>query len=273
MLDDKTIETLKTLGLTHLQAKLYFSLAKTGPTTIKLVAATADIARQDVYRLMDSLLKLGLAEKILQTPTMYKATPLKEGVALLFANKKKEYISLHKNTQEMVKKLSTDDSFRKCPKQEETFVITSSKKLVFKRLKEQDKNTQEKLDAIAEWKRMRIKIYDCFEDYCELLNRGVRIRIITEKHGEDRALTEKMKILQSHPLFEMRYLSTSSPGNMVIFDEKAVQICISPYDDNFQDLGSKNPYFLKLVNTFFAEIWKKADKIDAMENVSIALNP
>jgi sugar-specific transcriptional regulator TrmB len=265
MLDEKTIETLKALGLTQLQAKLYLSLTKMGSATIKAAATTADIARQDVYRLMDSLLKLGLAEKIVQNPTMYKATPLKEGVDLLFGNKKKEYLSLHKDTLEIVKKLSTTDNFLTYQKQEETFVITNSKKLVLKRLKEQDKSTQERLDAIAEWKRMRNKFYDCFEDYCELLNRGVRIRIITEKHGEEPALIEKMKILQSNPLFEIRYLSTPAPGNMVIYDEKAVQLCISPYEDNFQDLGSKNPHFMKIITIFFEETWKKAETVNQVK--------
>ncbi len=259
MLDNKTIETLKSLGLTQLQAKLYVSLAKMGTVTIKSVAVASDIARQDVYRLIESLLKLGLAEKILNNPTMYKATPLKEGVNLLLDNKKKEYIKLHKNTAEMVKKLNAIDFNLSRQKEEETFVITTSKTLVFKRFKEQDTLTKKTIDAIGEWKVTRTRFYDCFEDYLDLLKRGVRIRTITEKHEEEHVLTEKMKFLQSNPLFEIKYLSTPAPVNMAIYDKKAVQLCVSPSEDNYQDLGSKNPQLMKIINAFFEELWEKAE--------------
>lgn len=275
MLDEKTIDTLKSLGLSQLQAKLYYTLAKMGPATIKSVATSANIARQDVYRLMDVLLKMGLAEKILLNPTMYKATPLKDGFKLLFANKKREYINLHKETSEIVKKLSASGGYLSPEKEEEPFVITASKRLLYKRFKEQDSLTQETIDSLGEWKIIRTRFYDFFEDYCNLLKRGVRIRTITERHKEEHALAEKMKILQSNPLFEIRYLSTPAPVNLVIYDGKAVQLCLSSSEDNFQDLASKNPLFMRIMNTFFEELWEKAEPVDRatdVENVVLTVD-
>lgn len=62
------------LGLTSLQAKIYLALAQTGNATIRNIAKNSKIARQDVYRIMPSLQKLGLAEQIVVSPTMYKST-------------------------------------------------------------------------------------------------------------------------------------------------------------------------------------------------------
>jgi DNA polymerase III alpha subunit len=53
------------LGLTLLQAKIYLALSKTGKATIKTISKASNSARQDIYRIMPTLQKLGLAEKII----------------------------------------------------------------------------------------------------------------------------------------------------------------------------------------------------------------
>ena len=50
-IQDKAIETLTGLGLTVLQSKVYLALAKEGKSTVKGIAKTSNIARQDLYRI------------------------------------------------------------------------------------------------------------------------------------------------------------------------------------------------------------------------------
>lgn len=96
MVEDERVQTLMNLGLTLLQAKIYLALAQAGKTKIETISKASNIARQDIYRIMPTLQKLGLAEKIVTTPTMYKATPIKEGYYLLLQNKTQEYTELRK---------------------------------------------------------------------------------------------------------------------------------------------------------------------------------
>ena len=96
MIEDECVQILTDLGLTLLQARTYFALSKLRKATIKTISKASNIARQDVYRIMPALEKLGLAEKIIATPTMYKATPIKEGIYFLLQKKTQQYNELKK---------------------------------------------------------------------------------------------------------------------------------------------------------------------------------
>lgn len=48
MIEDEEIQTLMDLGLSLLQAKTYLALAALGTATIKSVAKTAKMAKQDI---------------------------------------------------------------------------------------------------------------------------------------------------------------------------------------------------------------------------------
>jgi sugar-specific transcriptional regulator TrmB len=59
------IQTLTDLGLSLLQAKTYLNLAKLGKANVQTIAKASNVARQDIYRVMPKLQKLGLAEKFI----------------------------------------------------------------------------------------------------------------------------------------------------------------------------------------------------------------
>ena len=80
MLQEDCINSLMELGLTLVQAKIYLTLTKLDNATIKAISKNSNLARQDIYRIIPSLQKLGLVEKIIDKPTKYKATPIKIGV-------------------------------------------------------------------------------------------------------------------------------------------------------------------------------------------------
>jgi sugar-specific transcriptional regulator TrmB len=94
MIEDNHVQALMDFGLSFLQAKIYLNLVKLEKASVKSIAQTSKVARQDIYRLMPILMKVGLAEKIIGRPTIYKATPLKLGLSILFQKKKQECAEL-----------------------------------------------------------------------------------------------------------------------------------------------------------------------------------
>src|ERR1039458_8159881 len=88
--DDLHIQMLMNLGLTLLQAKVYLTLAELGKAEVKRISNASNVARPDVYRVISTLEQIGLAEKIITVPTMYKATPIKEGYYILLQNRSEE---------------------------------------------------------------------------------------------------------------------------------------------------------------------------------------
>lgn len=100
--DEECIQALMKLGLTLLQATIYLALAKLGKAGVKKISKASNVARPDVYRVIPALGKIGLVEKIVATPTMYKAVPLKEGISILLQQKTDENIELQKKTKALL---------------------------------------------------------------------------------------------------------------------------------------------------------------------------
>jgi sugar-specific transcriptional regulator TrmB len=262
MAEDERAQVLVDLGLTFLQAKVYLALSQTGEAKIETISKTSNTARQDIYRIMPTLQKLGLAEKMLAKPTMYKATPIKEGYYLLLQNKTREHIDLQKKTIALIKKSHEDNAEQRFQEEETRFVVTSSETLLFRRFAEREKTVLTSINAVSGWESLKSTLFNRFHDFEGALERGVKIRIITENYEDDRSMQKIIQTLTSKPLFRIRYLSTPLPVKTVIHDETEANMCIAiSADCDVPSLWSNNPQFVKVMTTYFEGLWNKARNI------------
>ena len=74
MANDENTDLLLGLGLTLNQAKVYLAILKLQKTTVGQVANFSKVRREDVYRILPSLEKMGLIERFLGKPTEIRAT-------------------------------------------------------------------------------------------------------------------------------------------------------------------------------------------------------
>jgi sugar-specific transcriptional regulator TrmB len=262
--DDEHIQTLTDLGLTLLQAKTYLALVTLGKAKVQTISKASNVARQDIYRIMPTLQKLGLAEKIIAAPIMYKAISLKEGLSILLQNKTREHTELQKKTIELLNNIHNSEDEKVLQDEAQQFSIISSKKLLLKRFAETDNITQKSINVVGKWKILKSILFHRPQDTKRALKRGVKIRIITEKHEDDKSIKKIIQSLKTNPLFEIRYLSTPLPVKTVIYDgtEVRMSIATSP-DSDMPSLWSNNPSFLKVMTAYFEEIWDEA--LDASE--------
>ena len=65
MTNDENTDLLLGLGLTLNQAKVYLAVIKLEKTTVVQVANFSKVRREDVYRILPSLEKMGLIERLL----------------------------------------------------------------------------------------------------------------------------------------------------------------------------------------------------------------
>jgi sugar-specific transcriptional regulator TrmB len=257
--DDEYLQTLRDLGLTLLQARTYLALCKTGPATAKTISKTSNIARQNTYRILPTLEKIGLVEKIITTPTTYKATPIKEGYSLLLQNKTKENNELQKKTIELIEHSCEIDQKTALQEEAAEFVVTTSETLLFKRTAEREKTVQKSICVVGRGKGIRSRLFYLFPDLKRALKRGVRIRIITEKYEGDRSVQKIIQTLEENPLFEIRYLSAPVPIKTIIHDDTEANMCIATQPTNdFPCLWSNNPQFVKVMKAYFEDLWNKA---------------
>jgi sugar-specific transcriptional regulator TrmB len=134
---------------------------------------------------MPSLQKLGLSEKILAKPNIYKATPIKEGVSILLQNRKEEYTELQKKTTSVVNNFHANNAKAALKREETQFIITSEITRFLKIHKKQTQKVQESIDVMVPLINAPSKMEDEWSQVKKSLKRGVKFRLITQEPGEE----------------------------------------------------------------------------------------
>ncbi len=254
--DEEYIQTLMGLGLTLLQAKTYLALAKLGSADVKTISKVSKVARQDVYRVTPKLQKLGLAEKIISTPTMYKAIPLKMGLSILLQQKVEENAELQEKTELLINNFEEHFGLEKAVTNgEPQFIITSERTVFHKRISDAIDAAQKSKNSIVSLEGFKALLFNHKEHLTQAINRGVRIRIITEKLENPRSIQKLSRDLTGNPLFTVKYTASSTPVCMMIFDDKEVNLRMA--EGAVPSFWSNNPNIVNLSRKYFEEMWSK----------------
>jgi sugar-specific transcriptional regulator TrmB len=254
--DDDRIQALMKLGLTYLQAKTYVTLANIGQTGAKIIAKAANIDRSDLYRVLASLQELGLAEKIIATPTQYKATPLKEGLLMLLQKRAKQHFTLQEEITRLLN--NSGKNIDASPREDANrFEITSEKKLFMKKMEKafvEDRTCEMIFPKVA----LNYVLLTFLPHFKMALKRGMKIRIITVK-SESQGNDKNLRSLMANSLFEIKFINSPIAFGMILFNESEVHLCISGDIWNpsaaVPSLYTNNSQVVKMAQTLFKNMW------------------
>lgn len=269
--DDCVLPLLMNLGLTRFQATTYTNLTKLGTAGVKAIAKASNAYRSDAYRVMLSLEKLGLAEKIVGDPVMYRATPLREGFDLLMQNKTQEYVDLQREATDTLSSIA-DSGPNTAPQPEDPqFVICSSEKLFFRYFVDRHENAKKSIDTIGNWRAVSAALVQAYPEVQRTVDRGVKMRIVTEKHKDDKPTQKIIQRLQGSPLFKIRYIPSPVPVEVTTYDGVEVDFCISlALGVPIPSLWSNHPQFLKVMKIYFESVWDKSQDTPAQTEEKLA---
>lgn len=258
---DKAVHTLTGLGITALQARVYLALLKSGKATAKDIAKTSKVARQDTYRVLSELHNLGLIEKLIDTPTKFKAIPIEVVIAGLIERRKKDSVRLEHDATEMLQFFATSAEENNEQKDEEyQFVIIKELQSRLMSARKQIKETKKSISVVTRWPFFVTYTVNSTEEIIKALKRGVNFRIVTQKPEQVEPLPEDLQTLRKYPLFQVKY-ATSLPSSIIAtFDKRLVNISIIS-DTNPSEsplLESNNQSLIELAQNYFEVMWTHA---------------
>jgi len=259
MVQDKAVETLTGLGLTVLQARVYIALAKGGIATIKELAKKSNIARQDLYRITPRLLNLGLLEKHIDTPTKFKAIPIKEALNILIERRKNQTIQLEQESTELLSYFTANESAG-AKDEEPQFLIINDLQARLIRAKKQVAAAEKSINIVTKWSFFLTYTPEAIEEYFKTLNRGVQVRIVTQVPKKTEVFPKGLQKLLNHTNFEVRHISCLPTSIVAIFDEKEVNILLAS-DKTPAETGmllSNNANLIELAQNYFTMTWSNA---------------
>lgn len=262
------IETLTRLGLTLNQARAYLALVQFGPICAKELAETSKITRQDIYRVTVELEEKGFVEKLIFTPTVYRACPIEMVTSYLVNRKVAEHEEMQEKTQQLVIDVQRSYAMSGKSLQDEVsqFVMIAGKDTIIHRFVDALSKASKNLDVVTSHERFSPAIESFAKEYRKALARGVKIRIAVEKHVAENSALEITRNLAINQNFDLRFFSCAPEAVVSIFDGKEASITISK-TANFAKtsaLWSNDTSFVALARSYFENKWKNSTRPSQM---------
>jgi sugar-specific transcriptional regulator TrmB len=251
---DEAVQTLAGLGLNSSQARVYFALLQKGTSTAKQISKFSGVNRQEIYRIMPKLIKLGLATKIIDIPTKWKATPIRQGVSILLENKKKETSELHKKATKIINDIKGNNNRTKSQEEEQAFKIIPQKITIKNWIPRTIEKTYRNNDVITTMESHNRVMYAQGEAFIKAAKRGVNIRIIVYK-GENEKISPKIAKFNDIANISTKFVTGVPLGVMAIHDNKIAIINTHPMGGG-PSFVSSNLSLVRILSNHFELLWK-----------------
>ena len=254
------IQTLRRLGLTFNQARVYLALARSGTSTAKTISTVSQIPREDVYRIMPQLRRLGLVEKAVVVPAKFKALSMEEALFVLLQRRMEETSELRTKAGELLKNFRQNIAKQNLEEEEPQFILIPERENALQRRRMATNNAQRSLVAVTSWKRFPNGLYTYAEEVEKALDRGVEIRFVTDQPEGKGSIPKIMADLMKHSSFKIKYTTKLLTTILAIYDEKEVYLVTSPglATQDSPALWSNNPSLVELARNYFEMMWNTA---------------
>lgn len=252
---------LTRLGLTELQAQVYLTLAKMDKATLRDLSSAAKIDRANVYRVINRLSELNLIEKLLATPTIFRALPLADGIKMLLEKKDQEHNEIKAKTRELLShcKKASQDTLSDDVSQ---FSLVPDGRWTKRKVAEMINSNHETHDILIYWSDFKSQTKEVTSMWTKVLLRGVKVRIIVFLEKNER-LPRSILCLRSYPHFKVRKASTPPKVTLSIIDGRETFISVTP---SISPRGKPGLYVhnhgvVGLVQDYFDLAWRDSEAI------------
>jgi sugar-specific transcriptional regulator TrmB len=253
------VEVLVGLGLSGRQARVYLGLRGCGGGCVREVAVVSGVHRQEVYRLLEGLLELGLVCKSVSVPVRFRAVPVGEAVRLLLLRKSGQVTVLRRQTKWLIKKYSEPAPFSGVPEVEKPCFGIVHESDRGKKYLHAIKASRKSICAVTSWRRFKQLSIHFENQLTDALTNGLELRVVTEKpssHHLPKWVTEALGNYQS---FEVKTVIQPPAAGITIFDENIAAIAFNPNDSLTKgpDLWTQHPALLAQGKAYFNAVWQE----------------
>jgi sugar-specific transcriptional regulator TrmB len=260
MTNDENTDLLLGLGLSLNQARVYLAILKLEKTTVGQVAKFSKVRREDVYRLLPSLEKMGLVERLLGKPAEVRATPISDALSLLVSEEKSKFDERLTDMKNNVQKLSLKDWKQPVLGENSIYILIAEKKAILAKTSDLVGNSRKEVALIADKERIIPVLAQFSDEYNQAIKKGAQIRLIFEGEIPDGSLKEKVEKLVGGISVHVRF-HREPLNHFIMSDDKEAMITTSKETGlgESPSLWTNNGNLIGVLRTGFESDWKKAE--------------
>lgn len=252
LISEKKLGALTELGLKSNQAKIFLSLVNNSPLTVHQISKSANVPAELIYRIMPTLEKIGLVERMVTAPVRFKAIPARTAVGILLKQRKKEYAE----AQKMAKLLIADcaNTGKIHISAEPTLVLLPlGARLENARIQFANR-TKERFCVVTHAARVHPKMCELIT---KMLVRKVKVQVVVEEPKSRDFIPESFKMLLKNSNFECRFYPSQIPAIIALSDNNEAHIgerTRCGYSDS-RLYWSDNYAITGIVKAYFEKLW------------------
>jgi sugar-specific transcriptional regulator TrmB len=224
------------------------------------VARFSKVRREEVYRTLPALEKMGLIERLLGKPTEIRATIISDSLTLLVTEEKNRSDERLTGMRSMIQKLSLKDWKQPPPEEESIYILIAEKKAILVKTSELIKNSRKEVALIVDKARIMPVLAQFSDEYRLAIKKGAQIRLLLEGENPDGLLKEKVQELIGNA--SVRFKFHRKPLNhFIMSDDKEALITTSKESGlgESPSLWTNNSNLLGVLRTGFESDWQKAE--------------
>ena len=265
-ISEKLVRELTSFDLTGNEAKVYLSLLQLGKASVRAIAKLSNVPRQEIYRVLPRLEKLGIVEVIIDKPTKFLAVKPKEALSELIERQQE---ILTRQISELREKKSTLENELKRVEGKSAglvrpepirFALISGQHLANEKIQEMLRNAKnEVLWMVPKLEIRRAVFYDRDRMLRQCAQRNVKVKILTEIDGKNVKEVEKLS-----RFCEVRHIS-SVTSLITIVDDK--ELIVGSAIHTTEDLAggelvhklwTNDTSHIQIMKDFFDKVWRES---------------
>lgn len=225
-MQEDLVTKLSSFGFTVNQAKVYLSIAQSGKTSVGRIAKTTQLHRQDIYKLLPKLEKMGLITKTIDKPFMIEAIPIDKAlesyISLERAKANERITRLENNLKELVSAIQTQPEAR----EEARFTLLTTDEAIRNKGRLIFKRSRKEVLLVATMEQISSPSLHYFHDYLQTIaDNHAKIKMLVVTAEDMGTIKQTMeKVAPTHGQFTAKCINKNSCKNYQIIDNKEVWI-------------------------------------------------
>jgi sugar-specific transcriptional regulator TrmB len=261
--------------VTNTQAKIYIGLSVLGVASASEIASLSEVRREEVYRVMPELERIGLVTRKLETPRRFLAIEVKTALETLINVKRKamekEITNLRQKKVELITQLKTTTK-SKTEEQSSTEVFSEHTSVMAK-LVQMIKKARRRIMLVSSLDGLGTVLVRKIDKTIEMGKNQINTQIIIDDSWLSETNTLKlMRSKMADKQIELRHVERL-PFNLLVVDEgEAIWGEFQPGNVGSKVFLTNNKAQIDLVKMAFNNLWMQSQKGDESLNLFVGEN-
>ena len=225
-MQEDLVEKMTNFGFTINQAKVYLSIVQAGKTGVGRISKNTQLHRQDIYKLLPKLEKMGLITRTIDKPFMIEALPVKKALESIILKEKEKsdqrITQLEKNLNELSETIQQQPE----SKEDARFTLLTTDEAILNRSEQSFKRRTKNLMVVTTIEQIKTPAIHAFRAYTQIIENGnAKLRlIIVGSEGKDEAMQIAEKIAPRNGSYKVKLIDRCACKNYQLIDDKEVWI-------------------------------------------------